>query len=57
MREVFYACCVINEHVSVPTPTYQGGPSQVNNFDDDSGCEGDDVQVTPLLTHAKGWEE
>ena len=53
MEEVFDACCVTNEHARVPIPTYQGSTSRIN-LDDESGCEGDETQVTPSPNHPKG---
>ncbi|XP_037481882.1 uncharacterized protein LOC119360275 [Triticum dicoccoides] len=53
MEEVFDACCVTNEHARVPMPTYQGSTSRIN-LDDESGCEGDETQVTPRPNRAKG---
>ena len=52
MSEVFDTTCVTNEHARVPTPTYQGGPAQVDS-EDDSGCECEHVQVTPLPNRVK----
>ncbi|XP_044392745.1 uncharacterized protein [Triticum aestivum] len=53
MEELFDACCVTNEHARVPMPTYQGSTSRIT-LDDESGCEGDETQVTPRPNRAKG---
>lgn len=53
MMNVFDTCYVTNEHARVPTSIYQGDPSRIN-LDEDSGCESQEDQVTPLLNRAKG---
>lgn len=52
MSEVFDNCCVTNEHARVPTPSYQGDPSRII-LEDDSGCESQDCQVTPIQNRGK----
>ncbi|XP_044958119.1 uncharacterized protein LOC123409223 [Hordeum vulgare subsp. vulgare] len=51
MREVFDACCVTNEHARMSIPSYQSGLSRFS-MDDDSGCESQDAEDTPLMKHA-----
>ncbi|XP_044366908.1 uncharacterized protein [Triticum aestivum] len=52
MTEEFDVGCVTNEHARVPTPTYQGGPAQVDS-EGDSGSECEHVQVTHLPNRVK----